>query len=96
MPGSGETFPGEYTSLAAGFASGKPLDVAPGSATLGSFLEDMAGEDDRYAGASDDELQGVICGWERDEANAAFRSGKSTPFSGPDLVMDLRCYPGPP
>ena len=45
----------------------------PGCATLGSFLEDMAGEDDRYAGASDDELQGVICGWERDEANACAR-----------------------
>ncbi|HEV3290916.1 MAG TPA: DUF222 domain-containing protein, partial [Streptosporangiaceae bacterium] len=73
MPGSGETFPGEYTSLAAGFASGKRLDVAPGSATLGSFLEDMAGEDDRYAGASDDELQGVICGWDRVEANASSR-----------------------
>jgi hypothetical protein len=65
MPGSAQTFPGEYTSLAAGFASGKPLDVAPGCATLGSFLEDTAGDDDRYAGASDDELQGVICAWDR-------------------------------
>ena len=70
MPGSAQPFPKEYASPAAGFASGKPLDVAPGCATLGSFLEDVAGADDRYAGASDDELQGVICGWERDEANA--------------------------
>jgi hypothetical protein len=73
MPGSAQSFPAEYASPAAGFASGKPLDVAPGCATLGSFLEDVAGEDDRYAGASDDELQGVICGWERDEANACAR-----------------------
>jgi hypothetical protein len=73
MPGSAQSFPGGYASPAAGFASGKPLDVAPGCATLGSFLEDVAREDDRYAGASDDELQGVICGWERDEANACAR-----------------------
>ena len=70
MPGSAQSFPGEYASPAAGFASGKPLDVAPGCATLGSFLEEAAGADDRYAGASDDELQGVICGWARDEAYA--------------------------
>src|ERR1700722_17120043 len=73
MPGSAESFPGDSGSQAAGFASGKPLDVAPGCATLGSFLEDLGGEDDRYAGASDDELQGMICGWERDEANACAR-----------------------
>jgi len=71
MPGSAESFPGVYASPAAGFASGKPLDVAPGCATLASFLEDVAGGDDRYAGASDDELLGVICGWDRTEANAS-------------------------
>ncbi len=70
MPGSAQTFPGEYASPAAGFASGKPLDTAPGCAVLPSFLEDTAGEDDRYGGASDDELLGVICGWDRVEANA--------------------------
>ena len=37
MPGSAESFPGEYASPAAGFASGKPLDIAPGCATLASF-----------------------------------------------------------
>jgi hypothetical protein len=56
MPGSAQTYPGEYASPAAGFASGKPLDTAPGCAVLGSFLDDTAGEDDRYAGATDDEL----------------------------------------
>jgi hypothetical protein len=73
MPGSAQSFPGEYASPAAGFASGKPLDLAPGGAVLGSFLEDVAGEDDRYAGASDDELLGVICAWDRVEAHASAR-----------------------
>ena len=43
MPGSAQTFPGEYASPAAGFATGKPLDVAPGCAVLASFLEEVAG-----------------------------------------------------
>jgi len=71
MPGSAESFPGEDASPAAGFGSGQPLDIAPGCATLGSFLEAAAGDEDRYAGASDDELLGVICAWDRDEANAS-------------------------
>jgi hypothetical protein len=73
MPGSAESLPAEHASTAAGFASGKPLDTAPGCAVLGSFLEDAAGDDDRVAGASDDELLGVICGWDRAEANASAR-----------------------
>ena len=73
MPGSAQTFPGEYASPAAGFASGKPLDVAPGCAVLASFLEDTAGDDDRYDGATDDELLGVIGAWDRVEANASAR-----------------------
>jgi hypothetical protein len=73
MPGSAHSFPGEYASPAAGFAAGQPLDVAPGGAALGSFLEDAAGPDDRYAGASDDELVGVICAWDRQQAYASAR-----------------------
>ncbi len=73
MPGSAETFPGEYASAAAGFATGKPLDVAPGCPVLAQFAENAAGQDDRYAGASDDELLGVICAWDRLEANASAR-----------------------
>ena len=73
MPGSAQSFPGEYASPAAGFASGKPLDAAPGCATLGLFVEDVAGDDDRVAGASDDELLGVICARDRVEANASAR-----------------------
>jgi Domain of unknown function (DUF222) len=69
MPGSAETYPGVYDSPAAGFASGMPLDAAPGCAVLASFAEDAAGDDDRYRGATDDELVGVICALDRVEAH---------------------------
>jgi hypothetical protein len=71
MPGSGECVPGESGSRAAGFASGKPLDVARGCPVLAQFAEEAAGDDDRYPKASDDELLGVICAWDRIEANAS-------------------------
>jgi hypothetical protein len=73
MPGSAQSFPGEYASPAAGFATGQPLDTAPGCATLALFLEGTGEDNDRYTGASDDELQGVICAWDRVEAYASAR-----------------------
>jgi uncharacterized protein DUF222 len=73
MPGSAQSFPGVYASRASGFASGKPLDTAPGCLTLGQFAEVAAGADDRYPGASDDELTGVICAWDRVEAYVSSR-----------------------
>jgi Domain of unknown function (DUF222) len=73
MPGSAQSFPGEHASPAAGFAAGQPLDVAPGCPGLGLFADDAAGDDDRYAGATDDELIGAICAWDRVEANASAR-----------------------
>ena len=73
MPGSAQPVPGVYASRASGFASGKPLDIAPGCLTLGQFAEAAAGEDDRYPGASDDELAGAICAWDRVEAYAGSR-----------------------
>jgi hypothetical protein len=73
MPGSAESFPGVYASRASGFASGKPLDTAPGCLVLGQFAEEAAGEDDRYPGASGDELAGAICAWDRVEAYAGSR-----------------------
>jgi hypothetical protein len=73
MPGSAESFPGVYASRASGFASGKPLDTAPGCTTLAQFAEEAAGADDRYPGASDDELTGVICAWDRVEAYVSSR-----------------------
>jgi hypothetical protein len=73
MPGSAESLPGEYAGPAAGFATGKPLDTAPGGAALASFLEDVAGDDDRCRGATDDELLGIICAWARLRASAGAR-----------------------
>ena len=73
MPGSAQSVPGVYASRASGFGSGKPLDTAPGCLTLGQFAEVAAGEDDRYPGASDDELAGAICAWDRVEAYASSR-----------------------
>jgi hypothetical protein len=73
MPGSAESFPGVYTSRSSGFASGKPLDTAPGCLVLGQFAEKAAGDDDRYPGASDDELAGAVAAWDRVEAYASSR-----------------------
>jgi hypothetical protein len=71
MAGSAESFPGVYVSRSSGFASGMPLDTAAGCLVLGQFAEEAAGPDDRYPGASDDELVGVICAWDRVEAYAS-------------------------
>jgi hypothetical protein len=79
MPGSARTFPGEYAGPAAGFAAGRELDTAPGGAVLAQFAENAAGDDDRYRGASDDELVGAICAWDRAEASAAARKHAAVP-----------------
>ena len=73
MPGSAQSFPGVYASRASGFASGKPLDTAPGCLVLGQFAEVAAGAGDRYPGACDDELAGVICARDRVKAYASSR-----------------------
>ena len=73
MPGSARRFPGEYAGPAAGFAAGRELDTAPGCGVLALFAEDAAGSGDRYPGASDDELIGAICAWDRVETSAAAR-----------------------
>src|SRR5580700_2076239 len=73
MPGSAERFPGIYASRSSGFASGKPLDTAPGCLVLGQFAEEAAGDDDRYPGAGDDELTGAVAAWDRVEAYASSR-----------------------
>src|SRR5580692_4189829 len=73
QPGSARSFPGEHASPAAAFGSGLALDTAPGCAVLAEFAGAVAGEDDRYPGATDDEIIGVICAWSRTEAHAAAR-----------------------
>jgi hypothetical protein len=73
QPGSAEEFPGEYAGPAGAFATGMILDTAPGGVELALFAADAAGPDDRYEGASDDELVGAICAWDRAEAHMAAR-----------------------
>jgi hypothetical protein len=65
--------PGDLVTGTAGFASGGLLDVLPGGGTLAFFAAGAAGDDDRYAGASDGELDGVIAAWDRVEAYACAR-----------------------
>ena len=73
QPGSAEIFPGEYASRAALFATGMLFDVMPGRPELAGFADEAAGTDDRFDGASDNELLGVLCAWDRVEAHAAAR-----------------------
>ncbi|HEV2253181.1 MAG TPA: DUF222 domain-containing protein [Streptosporangiaceae bacterium] len=73
MPGSAHRVPGVSVSRAAGFASGMPLDTAPGCLELARFAEDAAGEEDRYLGANDDELAGAIAAWARVKAYVSSR-----------------------
>ena len=70
MPGSARRVPGEYAGPAGGFGAGQPLDVAPGGGVLLSFADDAAGAGDRFTGASDDELAGIIGALDRAEATA--------------------------
>jgi hypothetical protein len=73
QPGSTEVFPGEYPGRAAQFASGMLFDVMPGRPELAGFADAAAGPDDSFDGASDDELLGVLCAWDRLEAHMAAR-----------------------
>src|SRR6266516_7433916 len=73
QPGSAQIFPGESASPAAGFGPGMALDVLPGCAGLAAAADAAAGEDDRFAGASEAELVGVLCAWDRVEAHAEAR-----------------------
>jgi len=72
MPGS-RSVPGEYLGPAAGFAAGMALDTTPGCAALALFIDESAGPDDTYPGATDDELVGAICAWDRAQSHASAR-----------------------
>src|SRR3954471_11929039 len=65
--------PGAWIGQVSGFAAGNLLDALPGGGTLAFFAESAAGDGDRYAGVSDDELDGVISAWGRGEAYACAR-----------------------
>ena len=73
QPGSARLAPGEYLSRAAGFGAGMALDIMPGCGALAGFAAEAAGDDDRYAGAGDDEVAGAISAWDRVEAYACAR-----------------------
>ena len=82
--------PGEFASRAAGFGAGMVLDTMPGCGALAGFAAEAAGEDDRYAGACDDEVAGAVAAWDRVEAYAAARKhaavgGVHPPPSAPGL-----------
>ncbi len=68
--GSARRVPGDSPGPAGAFAAGQLLDVAPGGGALHGLAEHAAGPGDRFAGASDDELTGVICALDRAEASA--------------------------
>src|SRR5579859_4149028 len=65
--------PGEWAGEASGFAAGNVLDGLPGGGTLAFYADNAAGDGDRYAGLSDDELDGAIAAWDRVEAYACAR-----------------------
>jgi Domain of unknown function (DUF222) len=65
--------PGERVAWPAGFAEGEPADGLPGGSELAFLAGAAAGDDDRYAGATDAELDGVIAAWDRVEAHASAR-----------------------
>jgi hypothetical protein len=65
-----DSAPGELAVGVSGFAAGGVLDALPGGGTLTFFAELAAGEDNRYAGVSDNELDGVIAAWDRQQAYA--------------------------
>src|SRR4029077_19386098 len=73
QPGSARMFPGESASPAASFGPGMVLDVLPGCAGLAVAADAAAGEDGRFAGVSEAELIGGMCGWDRAEAHAHAR-----------------------
>ena len=71
QPGSARRVADDSPGSAGAFATGHLLDTAPGGAALFGFAENVAGDDDRFAGTSDDELTGVICALDRAEAAAS-------------------------
>jgi len=68
--GSARRVAGDSTGPAGAFAAGQVLDVAPGGGALHGLAECAAGPGDRFAGATEDELTGVICALDRAEAAA--------------------------
>src|SRR5262245_18149615 len=64
---------GEQVAWTAGYARGGDADGLPGGSALAFLADAAAGDDDRYAGATDSELDGAIAAWDRIEAHASAR-----------------------
>ncbi len=73
QPGSARLRAGESSSRAAAFGTGQCLDVMPACPDLALLADRAAGPDDTYRGASDDELIGALCAWDRTESHAHAR-----------------------
>jgi hypothetical protein len=73
QPGSARLRARESSSAAAAFGTGQCLDVMPACPDLAVLADRAAGDDDSFQGASDDELIGVLCAWDRLESHAAAR-----------------------
>ena len=71
--GDPELAAGEWVAWAAGFGKGGVADGLPGGSELAFLADAAAGADDRYAAATDAELDGVIAAWDRVEAHASAR-----------------------
>jgi hypothetical protein len=94
-PGPGERAGGEPACGTAEFTAGRVLDLMPGGGTLAFFAELAAGDDGRYAGAPDNELDGVISAWDRVEAYACARKHAAVAEfvrrrADPDAAVDER------
>src|SRR5690242_19042804 len=64
---------GERVAWTAGFGKGGLADGLPGGSELAFLADAAAGPDDRYPGATDGELDGLIAAWDRVEAHASAR-----------------------
>ncbi|HEX5302599.1 MAG TPA: DUF222 domain-containing protein [Streptosporangiaceae bacterium] len=64
---------GERVAWTAGFAKGGLADGLLGGSELAFLVGAAAGDEDRYRGATDAELDGAIAAWDRVEAHASAR-----------------------
>ncbi|HET9971565.1 MAG TPA: DUF222 domain-containing protein [Streptosporangiaceae bacterium] len=71
--GDPELAAGERVAWTAGFAKGGLADGLPGGSELAFLAGAAAREEDRYPGATDAELDGLIAAWDRVEAHASAR-----------------------
>jgi hypothetical protein len=73
QPGSARPLAGASSGRAASFGTGLELDIMAACADLAVLADAAAGPGDTYQGASDDELIGVLCAWDRLESHMAAR-----------------------